>query len=87
MQEILDLIEEKGGLSVYELMKHLNLRKGQIEQVLKYLSVEESSPVIKIGTKWARTAVKYKMNSEKIFRLTNQRLKEWNEVQGYINTD
>lgn len=87
VQEILDLIEEKDGLSVYELMKHLNLRKGQIEQVLKYLSVEESSPVIKIGTKWTRTAVDYKMDSQKVFRLTNQRLNEWNEVQDYINTD
>lgn len=86
VQGILDIIEERDGLSVPELMRHLNLRKGQIEQVLKYLSVEELSPIIKIGTKWTRTAVEYQMDSEKVVRLTNQRLNEWNDVQAYINT-
>ncbi len=86
VQDILDKIEEEDGLSVPKLMQYLNLRKGQIEQVLKYLSVEESSPVIKIGTKWTRTAVDYEMDSEKVLRLTNQRLNEWNDVQTYIST-
>lgn len=83
---ILANIEENEGLSVPDLMAKLNLRKGQIEQVLKYLSVEETSPIIKIGTKWKRTAVKFNMDSEKISRLTNQRLNEWNEVLSYINS-
>ena len=82
---ILEKIEENDGLSVPELMKHLNLRKGQIEQVLKYLQVEPISPVIKIGTKWQRTAVNFEMDSEKITRLTNQRIEEWNDVKQYID--
>ncbi len=86
VQAILNLIEEEEELSVYELMQLLNLRKGQIEKVLKYLSVEEFSPVIKIGTKWKRTAVEYQMDSEKILRLTNQRIEEWNDILTYINT-
>jgi ATP-dependent DNA helicase RecQ len=85
--DILGKIEEQDGLSVPELMKSLNLRKGQIEQVLKYLSVEETSPVIKIDTKWKRTAVEYNMDSEKIARLTNKRLNEWEEVLNYIDSD
>jgi len=83
---ILAIIEEHEGLSVPGLMAQLNLRKGQIEQVLKYLSVEETSPVIKIGSIWKRTAVKFNMDSEKIARLTNQRLNEWNEVLNYIKS-
>ncbi len=86
VKDILDVIEKEEGLSIPELMKHLNLRKGQIEQVLKYLSVEEISPVIKIGTKWTRTAVAFEMDSEKILRLTNQRLREWQEVESYISS-
>ncbi|HTN69150.1 MAG TPA: helicase-related protein, partial [Dysgonamonadaceae bacterium] len=84
---ILELLEKSDGLSVPELMKHLNLRRGQIEQVLKYLQVEQTSPVIKIGSKWIRTAVKYAMDSEKISRLTNQRVVEWKEVKDYIDTE
>jgi len=83
---ILTKIEEYDGLSVPGIMAQLNLRKGQIEQVIKYLSVEETSPIVKIGTQWKRTAVKYNMDSEKIARLTNQRLNEWNEVLKYINS-
>jgi len=81
---ILNKLEELDGLSVPELMKELNLRQGQIQQVLKYLQVEETSPIIKIASKWKRTAVDYKMDSEKILRLTNQRVNEWNEVKEYI---
>jgi ATP-dependent DNA helicase RecQ len=86
VDDILEKIETEDGLSVPGIMKHLNLREGQIQQVLKYLSVEESSPIIKIGTKWKRTAVHYKMDSENILRLTNQRLSEWSDVQAYIGT-
>lgn len=84
---ILEILEQYDGLSVKELMKHLNLRTGQIEQVLKYLQVEPISPVIKVGTKWRRTAVKYEMDTDKILRLTNQRILEWNEIKDYIDTE
>ncbi|MBL6447372.1 RecQ family ATP-dependent DNA helicase [Fulvivirga sp. 29W222] len=81
---ILNKLDEHDGLSVPELMKELNLRQGQIEQVLKYLKVEETSPIVKIGSKWKRAAVDYEMDSEKILRLTSQRVNEWEEVKEYI---
>jgi len=82
---ILDSLEESDGLSVPELIKRLNLRKGQIEHALKYLSVEKPSPVIKQGHKWRRTAVEFAMDTEKIARLNTQRLSEWEKVLEYIN--
>lgn len=82
---ILDtLAETNNGLSVPELMSSINLTKGQIEQVLKYVSVENPSPVVKIKSKWSRTAIEYGMDRGKIMRLTSQKRKEWNEVQQYI---
>ena len=81
---ILDKLGKLNGLSISELAKELNLSKGQIEQVLKYLQVEETSPVMRIGNKWKRTAADYKMDSEKILRLTTQRANEYNEVKEYI---
>lgn len=84
VNQILIEIENHGELSVPELTTKLNLRKGQIEQVLKYLQVEDMSPVIKVGSKWRRTAVEFKMDSEKIKRLTMQRVKEWGEVKEYL---
>ena len=45
-----------------------------------------SKPIIKIGSKWQRTAINYIMDTAKVQRLTNQRLLEWQVVQKYINS-
>ena len=84
---VLDVLEESDGLRVIEIEKALNLTRGQIEQVLKFLSMDSPAPVIKSGYKWARTAVPYRMDRERIRRLTEKREIEWQEVQEYIETD
>lgn len=84
---ILKTIEEHDGLSVPGLTKELNLKWGQINKTLKYLSVEQPSPIVKVGSEWKRAAVAYRLDSEKIERLTNQRYQEWQKVQEYIGTD
>lgn len=87
VQELLQALEESDGLSIRELEQSLNMRNGQIKSVLKFLSVENPSPVYKQGSKWVRTAVAYKMDYERIARLTQMREQEWQEVQEYIATD
>ena len=64
VKTILEALEEHDGLSVRELEKIVNLRYGQIEHALKYLSVDNPSPVIKIGNAWRRTPTQYQMNNE-----------------------
>lgn len=85
VQAILEVLEESDGLSIFEIEEAVNLRHGQIEQVLKFLSVDSPAPVIKEGSKWQRTPVAYRMDHERIRRLTEQRLTEWREVQAYID--
>lgn len=84
---ILEALEESDGLSVPQLEKAVNLRRGQIEKVLKFLSVENPAPVLKSGSTWRRTPVPYQMDHEKIKRLTGQRETEWEEVQRYVATE
>ena len=84
---ILDVLEDSDGLSVTELEHHLNLRRGQIEKVLKLLSVENPSPVIRQSPKWHRTPVAFRMDHERIEYLTRQRELEWKEVQDYIDSE
>ena len=84
---ILNALEESEGMSIVELQGHVNLRKGQIEKVLKVLGVENPAPVIKLGSKWQRTTVHFEMDHDRIERLTNQREIEWQEIQDYIDTD
>jgi ATP-dependent DNA helicase RecQ len=82
--EILNALEQHDGLSTRGIEEKTNLRHGQIEKVLKLLTVENPAPVIKVGSQWRRTAVAYSINHARIAHLTNQREQEWVEVQEYI---
>lgn len=87
VREILSALEDSDGLNVRELEGRVNLRFGQIEAVVKYLSVENPAPLVKQGSKWVRTPVRYRLDHEKIERLTGQREMEWQEIQAYISSD
>jgi ATP-dependent DNA helicase RecQ len=86
VETILRELEESDGLTIRELEQRANLRYGQIDKALKYLSVEERAPVVKEGTRWKRTPVRYRLDHAQIERLTRQREVEWGEVQDYIST-
>ena len=83
---ILEALAGSDGLSESQIEKAVNLRPGQITKTLKFLSVDNPSPVLKDGSRWKRTPVPYTMNHEQIQRLTRQREVEWQEVQDYLET-
>lgn len=86
VQEILSCLEQYDGLTIYKLQEYVNLTKGQIEKVLKFLNVENPAPVIKDGSQWRRTTVAYHMDHARVRRLTRQREIEWQEMQEYLDT-
>lgn len=86
VNEVLKALSESDGLSIREIEENVNLSYGQIEKVLKLLSVENPSPVFLDSGSWRRTPVNYKQDTEKIERLTHQRELEWKEVQQYMDT-
>ena len=83
--DVLHALESEEGMSVRDLERSLNLRYSQIEKVVKVLSVENPAPVVKDGSEWRRTAVPYRIDTERIGRLTAQREAEWREVQAYVD--
>jgi ATP-dependent DNA helicase RecQ len=86
VQSILGALAHSDGMTTASIEVAINLRKTQIEKVLKLLSVENPSPVIKDGPRWFRTPVPYRMDQARIDNLTRQREQEWQEVQDYIDT-
>lgn len=90
-QESIDTIlkalnSNRQGLTTRELMDHVNLSQSQIEQVLKFLSVEKPAPINKLKEKkWVAIKKSYKMDEEKKEWLLQQKQKEWKEVQEYIH--
>jgi ATP-dependent DNA helicase RecQ len=87
VETILEVLEDSDGLATRDLEEVVNLRHGQLEQALKFLSVENPAPVIKDGSLWQRTPVPYHMDHERIRRLTEQRMIEWREMQSYLEED
>ena len=85
VHEILQVLAGSDGLSIRTIEEQTNLRHGQIEKVLKLLSVENPAPVVKMGSQWRRTAVPFAMDQARIDHLTHQREQEWAEVQDYLN--
>jgi len=86
VKAILVALESSDGLTEQDIEKEVNLRNGQIEKVLKFLSVDNPSPVLKDRSRWLRTPVPYTMDQDRIQRLTHQREEEWQEVQDYLDT-
>ena len=86
INQVLSALEESDGLPVRKLEESLNMRTGQIEKVLKFLSVENPAPVYKSGSSWVRTPVAYRLDQDQIDRLTGMREQEWQEMQGYVES-
>ncbi len=82
--EILQALANADGLTLRGIEEQTNLRHGQIEKVLKFLSVDSPAPVINVDRKWRRTPVSYGMDRARIAHLTGQREREWQEMQAYL---
>lgn len=87
INEILEALAPVDGLTMRQLEERTNLRYGQIEKVLKLLSVENPAPVVKEGSQWKRTSAKFNLDQDRIEHLTQQRELEWQEILDYQVSD
>jgi len=84
-QEVLSALNQTdNGLSVPQLEQKLNFSKGQIEKVLKLLSLESPAPVSKQSSQWYATPVDYQPDHDKIERLTQIRRQEQDKMREYM---
>ena len=87
VKRLLQQLSRGDGYSIRDLEGYFNLSYIRLVQLLKFLSVESPSPVVKRGSKWFRTPVPFELDQERIEFLTHQREDEWNEVCEYVVTD
>jgi ATP-dependent DNA helicase RecQ len=85
VNHLLSVLAKSNGLTVRELEEHSNLSHGQIEKILKLLSVESPAPLIKHESKWLRTPIHYELDQSRINRLTELREHEWQQVLAYLD--
>jgi len=84
---LLNILDDHDGLKQTEIEKYANLSSGSIEKILKFLSVESPSPILKDGTNYHRTAIDYQLPHERIERLSNIKAKEWDTLKAYQQSD
>lgn len=86
-QQILNALNAAlDGFSVPQLEQQMNLSRGQIEKVLKLLSLEFTAPVTKQNSKWYLTPVSYQPDTEKIEKLTQIRRQEQARMLQYMQS-
>ena len=83
--EVIGALEEaKNGMTVPELMRHVNLSKGRIEKALQLLSLESPAPITKEAAKWFLTSGELSESFwERAERLTRLRREEQSQMQEY----
>ena len=84
---VLDALHRaRGGLTVNELMRQVNVSKGRIDKTLLLLSLESPSPIAKQGTKWMLTVAELSQSFwERAERLTALRRAEQAQMQEYVD--
>ena len=85
--QLLNALDNEDGLKKFEIEAHTNLSSGSIEKVLKFLSVEDPSPIYKDGSVYYRTAIDYYLPHERIDRLSTIKTSEWEELQKYHSSN
>lgn len=80
------LNQSEDGYSVPQLEQHLNLSRGQINKVLKILSLESPAPITKQGSKWYATPINYQIDLDKIDKLTQIRRQEQATMREYMQS-
>ncbi|BAY25136.1 ATP-dependent DNA helicase [Calothrix sp. NIES-2100] len=86
-QKVLTVLNEAvDGLSVPQIEQKLNLSRGQIDKVLKLLSLESPAPVTKQSSKWYATPINYQPDTQKIAQLTQIRRQEQARMWEYMQS-
>lgn len=83
INELLTVIENSNGIKVTQLEPLVNFSKDKIESILKFLSIENPSPILKDDKEYFRTQFDYQMPHEKIERLNTIKKAEWDRLNEY----
>jgi ATP-dependent DNA helicase RecQ len=86
-QEVIHTLESApNGLSIPELMAHLNMTMGRIEKTIQLLSLESPAPIAMQGSKWQLSAARLADSFwERAERLTSLRRTEQQQMQAFVD--
>ncbi len=88
VRQVLDaLLAADGGLSIRGLEARLDVSHGQLEKALKYISVENPSPITRIKSAYQATQVaySYEVNQPYVGQITQLRHAEQSQMRSYMD--
>ena len=83
INRLLKVIEEHDGIKVTQMEPLVNFSKGKIQDILKFLSIENPSPILKNGSLYFRTQFDYELPHAKVVRLSTIKNNEWQRLLDY----
>jgi ATP-dependent DNA helicase RecQ len=87
VDEILRALREADdGLTIGNLEQAVNLKRTQIDQVLRTLATEAPTPVTKIAGRWYATPVRYQPDTDRIERIYQLRQHEQQRMREYMES-
>lgn len=84
--EVVALLQARAEpMSSVELLREVNVRKGQMDQLIKTLEVEGA--IERHGSRWLRTLRPWSYNRDRVEEVTARRRVEQRQMQDYISAD
>lgn len=87
VDKLLEALENNSGLKVNEIEPLVNFSKGKIQDILKYLSIENPSPVYENKGSYHRTSFEYSLPKKKIKEIKAIKKMEWQSLLKYHKTN
>lgn len=87
IDQVLQILRHHNGLSITDMQQRINITKLMLEKTLKYLLVEDRSPILKYGYKYYLSvhANNYKYDVDSVNKIIEIRKNEQKQMQEYMN--
>ncbi|SUA63855.1 RecQ family ATP-dependent DNA helicase [Oligella urethralis] len=84
---LLEVLENHDGLKLNQILSLVNLTESKIKNILKYLSIENPSPILENSGHYYRTGFDYALPEQKIKKIEAIKKAEWETLLQYHKTD
>lgn len=84
LQEVLDVVADSDSVSMNDLQQRINMRRGKLEQCLKFLEVDGA--IVRTGSRYFRTANPWRPDTARFERVTETRRAEVDEMRAFVDS-
>ncbi len=84
LRQVLDVLEDADSVALNDLQQRINMRRGKLEQCLKFLEVDGA--IVRTGSRYFRTANPWRPETERFERVTETRRAEVEEMRAFVDS-